>query len=210
VARDVDRRVVADFGREWRAFDQSDVPDDELRRQFESDFAVFPWADLSSGAVGVDAGCGSGRWARLAAARVGHLHCIDASVEAIAVAGRAVPNVPIYTLHVASLDELPLEPDFGYCLGVLHTFQTTRPRSRDRSVQTMRNNALDRFATRLEKRFTKDEIAIMLAAAGLGDIVFAPGPPYWCGSGSRTCRPPITCWRRPAPARVARRADADP
>lgn len=47
----------------------------------------------------------------------------------------------------------------------------------------MRHNARDRLGTPLEKRFTKDEIRGMMQNAGLKDIVFRDGPPYWCALG---------------------------
>ena len=56
---------------------------------------------------------------------------------------------------------------------------------RDRSFYTMRTDAFDRFATRLEQRFTADEIRSMMAAAGLRDVVVSDGPPYWCAVGRR-------------------------
>jgi SAM-dependent methyltransferase len=48
-----------------------------------------------------------------------------------------------------------------------------------RSVYVMRTDALDRFGTRLEKRYTKEYVAIMLDAAGLEDIRFSDSGPYW-------------------------------
>ena len=36
----------------------------------------------------------------------------------------------------------------------------------------MRNDSLDRFGTKLEKRFTKNEIKNMLLNAGFVDIIF--------------------------------------
>lgn len=51
---------------------------------------------------------------------------------------------------------------------------------RDKSFYTMRTDALDRFGTRLEKRFTKAQIEKMLLAAGLGEIRFSERPPFWC------------------------------
>ena len=54
---------------------------------------------------------------------------------------------------------------------------------RQRSWYVMRNDALDRFGTRLERRFTRAEIAAMLHAAGLRDISFSPAVPYWCALG---------------------------
>ena len=83
----LDQATVNDFGREWRRFDQRAVSSAELRRRFAEYFAIFPWDGLPRDAVGFDAGCGSGRWAALVAPRVGWLHCIDASAEALAVIG---------------------------------------------------------------------------------------------------------------------------
>jgi ubiquinone/menaquinone biosynthesis C-methylase UbiE len=36
--------------------------------------------------IGADIGCGSGRWAMLAAPLVGHLHAVDAGAVALSVA----------------------------------------------------------------------------------------------------------------------------
>jgi len=54
---------------------------------------------------------------------------------------------------------------------------------RDRSFYTMRTDALDRFGTKLEKRFTQKQIEEMVADAGLTEIRFSPNEPYWvvCG-----------------------------
>lgn len=49
----------------------------------------------------------------------------------------------------------------------------------DRSFYFMRTDALDRFGTKLEKRFTKQQIEVMLKAAGLEDIRFSDTDPYW-------------------------------
>jgi SAM-dependent methyltransferase len=275
VTPNVDQDVIAAFGREWETYDQSGVPPEELRRQFDRYFAVFPWELLSHDSVGFDAGCGSGRWARLVAPRVGRLHCVDASPTALAVAARNLADLPNCELHVASLDDLPLSAasmDFGYSLGVLH--HTPDPLSaletcvgklrpgapflvylyyalegrpwwfrvlfrlvtaarlrisvwphrrkvlvtsvialvvylplarasrlaasmgrdvehwplsfyRDRSIYTLRTDALDRFGTRLEKRFTAAEVVAMLTRAGLVDVVVSPIAPYWCAVGRK-------------------------
>ena len=50
---------------------------------------------------------------------------------------------------------------------------------RDCGIYTMRTDALDRFGTRLEQRFTRDQIATMMRAAGLENIRFRDGTPYW-------------------------------
>jgi ubiquinone/menaquinone biosynthesis C-methylase UbiE len=51
---------------------------------------------------------------------------------------------------------------------------------RDKSFYVMRTDALDRFGTRLEKRFRRARIAAMLEAAGFGDIRFSASEPFWC------------------------------
>ncbi|MCX7121202.1 MAG: class I SAM-dependent methyltransferase [Gammaproteobacteria bacterium] len=48
---------------------------------------------------------------------------------------------------------------------------------------TMRTDALDRFGTQLEHRFTKDEIVLMLKESGLEKIEVSPDAPYWCAIG---------------------------
>ncbi len=51
---------------------------------------------------------------------------------------------------------------------------------RDRSFYVMRTDALDRFGTRLEQRFTRKEIREMLESAGLGNVRFSDRAPFWC------------------------------
>ena len=43
---------------------------------------------------------------------------------------------------------------------------------RDKSFYTMRTDALDRFGTRLERRFSRAEIETMMHAAGLAYRIF--------------------------------------
>ena len=49
----------------------------------------------------------------------------------------------------------------------------------------MRNDALDRFGTRLEKRYGKEEVRDLLEDAGLENVVFSEGPPWWVVVGWR-------------------------
>lgn len=271
----LDAKTVEGFGEEWSRFDQTSLDQAELTELFDRYFRVFPWKDLPPDAVGFDLGCGSGRWARLAAARVGKLHCIDASAEALNVAKRNLAGNENVEFHNASVDAIPLEDDsmdFGYSLGVLHHIPNTteglrscvrklkpdapflvylyyafdnRPAwfraawkvsdifrqiiaalpfalkkfvtdliavfvylplalvshildklgvnvdsiplstYRRQSFYTMRTDALDRFGTGLEQRFTRDQITEMMNDAGLERIVFGDEIPYWCALGYR-------------------------
>lgn len=268
-----DAQLIKDFGREWRRFDQSGLSSEELEKEFNRYFKIFPWNSLTSQAIGFDLGCGSGRWAKLMAKRVGKLYCIDASIEALKVAKQNLNGIDNCEFVNASVDGLPFADgsfDFGYSLGVLHHVPDTAagitycvaklkpgapfliylyydfdnrpfwfrwlwrctdalrrlisklpfeakyvvtqgiacliyyplaklslameklgfkvdnwPLSgyRHRSFYFMRTDALDRFGTRIEKRYTAAQIEAMLRQAGLDRITFSQDFPYWCAVG---------------------------
>lgn len=119
-----DAATVAGFGREWTRFNQEALNPEEGREIFQQYFSIFPWDLLpKQGGCGADIGCGSGRWARAVAPRVGQLHLVDASSEALQVARRNLASLGNVTFHHASAGELPFETqtlDFAYSLGVLH------------------------------------------------------------------------------------------
>lgn len=273
--RNADSATVAGFGDEWSRFDQATLDPKERQRLFDEYFSIFPWSRLPENAVGMDVGCGSGRWADLVAPRVGTLHCVDASGDALAVARRNLAAHANVHLHNASVAALPVPDgslDFAYSLGVLHHVPDTQeaiascarklkpgaplllylyyafdnrpgwfrmlwrasdvgrraisrlphgPRYvasqaiaagvywplarsarllertgmnvsnlplsayRDLTFYTMRTDALDRFGTRLEQRFTRRQIESMMTAAGLTDVRFRDGGPFWCAVGTR-------------------------
>ena len=56
---------------------------------------------------------------------------------------------------------------------------------RDKPFYVLRTDSLDRFGTRLEKRFSKDAIRTMLEEAGFTDIRFSDRAPFWCAIGTR-------------------------
>lgn len=270
----IDDKVVEEFGKEWSKFDQSWLAGRlDLHEMFDSYFHIFPWNKLPGNSVGFDLGCGSGRWAKFVAPRVGKLHCIDPSQAALNVAKNNLADTKNCEFHLAGVDTIPLPDacsDFGYSLGVLHHIPDTEagikacvsklkpgapflvylyyafdnkplwfkmiwrlsnllrlfisrspfmmkyflcqfiaatiyypiaklsllfekagfcvqnfPLSyyRSRSFYVMRNDALDRFGTRLERRFTQKEINKMLVNAGLTNIKFSSTAPYWCAIG---------------------------
>ncbi len=55
-----------------------------------------------------------------------------------------------------------------------------------KSFNIIRNDALDRFGTPLEQRFSKKKIKEMMEKAGLRDINFSNNSPYWHAIGKRT------------------------
>lgn len=274
-ADNVDPETVEGFGAEWARFaHEDDTP--EMEELFGKYFSEFPWHELEPHAVGVDVGCGSGRWARRVAPRVGELHCVDASGAALEVCRRNLQGRANVRFHQASVGELPFEDaslDFAYSLGVLHHVPDTEaglreiarvlkpgapllvylyysldnrawwyqqvwrasdvarqriarmptrarfviadilaatiywPLSRaarvvekvspsvaeqiplsayrDRSYYVLRTDALDRFGTQLEQRFSRAEIEAMLVRSGFEDVTFREGVPYWCAVAHR-------------------------
>jgi SAM-dependent methyltransferase len=118
-----DPKVVSDFGAEWERFDQQELSEEELCDVFNDYFSIFPWDALPKSSKGFDLGCGSGRWARFVAPKVGSLACLDPSEEALAVARRNLSHLGNCEFYQASVDQMPLPEgsmDFGYSLGVLH------------------------------------------------------------------------------------------
>lgn len=55
----------------------------------------------------------------------------------------------------------------------------------DKSFYVMRNDALDRFGTPLEQRFTRKQIYDMMVACGMEEIVFSEHPPFWHALGKK-------------------------
>ncbi len=54
---------------------------------------------------------------------------------------------------------------------------------KDKSFKVMRLDSLDRFGTKLEKRFTKIEIKKMMEKSGLENIKFSNRRPFWVSVG---------------------------
>jgi hypothetical protein len=56
---------------------------------------------------------------------------------------------------------------------------------RGRSYYAIRTDALDRFGTRLEHRMKQAEIRVLMENAGLGEVRFSDGVPFWCAIGRK-------------------------
>lgn len=119
----LDPRTVERFGLEWRKFHQPPRLGRELYGIWKTYFRIFPLKYLHSKTVGCDFGCGSGRWAKFVAPKVGKLFCVDASGKALEVARRNLAEFNNIRFEHASLTQVSVRDaylDFGYCLGVLH------------------------------------------------------------------------------------------
>ena len=117
-------RTLASFGYEWNAFD--DVrPEDE-------DFAKIYFKDVDlprlRGLVGLDAGCGKGRFTRVMARSLSAVVALDGS-NAVDAAVKNLNEMPNVFVVRADLRSPPLAPesfDFVACLGVLHHLDDPR------------------------------------------------------------------------------------
>jgi SAM-dependent methyltransferase len=130
-SENLDVATVRGFGREWQTFTQEPgvLSDEDGATMFRAYFDLFPWQLVGRDSVGADIGCGSGRWARLVAPRVGRLIACDASAEALAVARRNLADHHNVDFELADIERLPLADaslDFAYCLGVLHHLPDTQ------------------------------------------------------------------------------------
>jgi len=57
---------------------------------------------------------------------------------------------------------------------------------RHRSWYVMRTDALDRFGTRLERRFTREQMRDLMTRCGLQNVRFrTEGPPFWVAVGTK-------------------------
>lgn len=269
----LDNKTIISFGEEWQYYNHINLDDGFIEKYFNDYFAIFPWDLISKNAVGFDLGCGTGRWSKFVAPKVGTLHCIDASEKALKIAKINCKEFSNCIFHFCSIENIPFEDnyfDFGFSLGVLHHLPNTVlgldiavkklkkgaplllyiyfsfdnkpfwykllwkisdlfrkiisnfpfkvklitckiiaslfyfPFSRlakfldylgfptnnfplsyykNSTLYTMENDALDRFGTTIEHRFSKMEIKNMMKNAGLSDIKFSDNPPFWVSIG---------------------------
>jgi ubiquinone/menaquinone biosynthesis C-methylase UbiE len=128
----VDAKVARGFGKEWSTFRQEETSLARAQREaiFEGYFRIFPWEVLPpGGGTGADIGCGTGRWATMVAPRAAHLHLVDVSPDALAVARENLKGWGNVSFHEASVSDIPLPDgslDFAFSLGVLHHVPDTR------------------------------------------------------------------------------------
>ena len=91
----------------------------------------------------------------------------------------------LFTDFLALLIYYPLAK-LSYVIDKLGIKTSSMPLSfyKNKSFYTMRTDSLDRFGTKLEKRFTKSEIENLLSMSGFKDIKFSEKTPFWVA----TCR----------------------
>ncbi|MBI2069093.1 MAG: class I SAM-dependent methyltransferase [Elusimicrobia bacterium] len=124
----IDQKTVSSFGCQWTLLNQAALQPFDQEAMFNLYFRLFPWGKLPSESTGFDLGCGTGRWAKSVAPRVGKLYLVDASPGALAVAQANLNGFSNCEFIAASVDDMPFPDksmDFGYSLGVLHHIPDT-------------------------------------------------------------------------------------
>ncbi len=111
-------RTFASFGFEWNNFDEVRDEDEGFAEVYFRDL------DLASleGKVGLDAGCGKGRYTRFLATHLGATAALDGS-SAVEAAARNLADIPSVLVVKSDLRDAPFAPesfDFISSLGVLH------------------------------------------------------------------------------------------
>ena len=111
-------RTFRSFGYEWNKFD--DLTNDD-QAYWQEYFADVPLKELA-GKVGLDAGCGKGRYSRYTAEHLADLVALDGS-DAVVAAVRNLADRDNVTVVRGDLRHPPFAAesfDFISCLGVLH------------------------------------------------------------------------------------------
>ncbi len=262
-----DPRTLRSFGDEWRKFRTFSAGD--LRTAGGELFDLLEPDRLGPRVRMLDVGCGSGRWTRYLADRVGHVDAIDPS-DAILSAALTHADLHKVRWSRAFAEDLPFPADsfdLVLCIGVLHHVQDPQAALREslrvlrkggqfhvymyyamenrsgayralyrtsdllrraifrlpgpvkrlvcdliavlvyvplvalvrvlkaagwgawqwlplafyhnKRFHLMRNDALDRFGTPVEKRYTQERIRTMLHTAGFTDVRFSATAPFW-------------------------------
>lgn len=271
----LDRETVESFGEEWTKFAAFSA--EEIRKVGDEYFDVVAENMLGQHVTALDVGCGTGRWTKYLAPKVGFVEAIDPSA-AVHSAVQLLHDEQNVRVTQAGVESIPFEDesfDFVFSLGVLHHIPDTAKAMQSavkklkpgghflvylyysldnrgagfkalfklvngirsivagmptfwkkltcdflaifvylpmiglsglvklltggsklyaklplsyyvgKSWNVIRNDALDRFGTPLEQRFSKEEIRQMMEACGLVDIQFSTQAPFWHAVGRK-------------------------
>jgi ubiquinone/menaquinone biosynthesis C-methylase UbiE len=270
----IDHKVVASFGDEWVKF--HDFSDETIDKAGEEYFDILNETIINKNTYGIDIGCGTGRWSKYLASKIGFMELVDPS-NAILVADKLLGNIDNVRLTKTGADQIPFADetfDFAMSVGVLHHIPDTQQAMKDcvrkvkrggyfycylyHNLETrgslfrglfwlsnllrfgickmpaklkqlvcdilavivympfvltvrlltvigfkkfaekiplsayankpfyiIRNDALDKFGTSLEQRFSKVQIIEMMRNCGLEEIVISPSSPFYHAVGRK-------------------------
>lgn len=124
--KNIDKKVVDEFGNEWMKFQEQD--DDLVEKGGQEYFDILNNTIINSHIYALDIGCGTGRWTKYLSKKVGFIEAVDPS-NAIFAADKLLGDIKNVRLSQASIDTLPFADetfDFVMSIGVLHHIPDTR------------------------------------------------------------------------------------
>jgi SAM-dependent methyltransferase len=122
----IDNEVVQTFGEEWLKF--KDYSDEEIRLFAIMYFDILNDQIINKNTYALDIGCGTGRWTKYLANRIGFVEAIDPS-NAVFAADHLLKGVENVRITKASIETIPFEDetfDFAMSVGVLHHIPNTQ------------------------------------------------------------------------------------
>lgn len=124
--KNIDTDVVKTFGEEWLKF--KDYSDEEIRLFALQYFDILDESIINKDTYALDIGCGTGRWTKYLAGRIGFIEAIDPS-KAVVAADYLLKNVGNVRITRASVETIPFDDetfDFAMSIGVLHHIPDTQ------------------------------------------------------------------------------------
>lgn len=125
IGENIDDEVVTSFGEEWLKFHA--FQDNELEKLGKEYFDIVDDTILNKNTYVLDMGCGSGRYSKYIASKVGFIEAMDPS-DAVGAANVLLKDVPNVRISKSSVDNIPFANntfDFVMTIGVLHHIPDT-------------------------------------------------------------------------------------
>jgi len=121
----LDLETVESFGSEWQKFDSFSL--EQIEKAGDEYFDVVPKEILNEDTYVLDVGCGTGRWTKYIAPKVGFVEAIDPS-EAVFSAVQLLEEEQNIRVTHAQVSNIPFADetfDLVFSLGVLHHIPDT-------------------------------------------------------------------------------------
>lgn len=126
IGKNIDRKVVGEFGDEWLKFYEYD--DQVIEKVGKEYFNILDNEMVNADTYALDIGCGTGRWTKYLSKRVKFIEAVDPS-DAIFAADKLLGDITNVRLSQASIETLPFADgtfDFVMSVGVLHHIPDTQ------------------------------------------------------------------------------------
>ena len=129
--KNIDKKVVYEFGEEWLKF--NDFDEINIKLSGDKYFDIIDETIVNKQTYVLDIGCGTGRWTKYLSSKAAFIEAVDPS-DAIFAADKLLRNVKNVRLTKASIETLPFADetfDFAMSVGVLHHIPDTQQAMND-------------------------------------------------------------------------------